>query len=118
MAILAYGYYPDTISTLKKAAAVNQPKRGLFGFGSGGRSKKDPLAGVGTFAFLHQTPGWDAESICLAHVMTDPAICSVLIQARDEARIERLASVPDRDMPPGLAAQIEMARVGAATRAA
>lgn len=118
MAILAHGYFPDSISTLKKAASVNQPKRGLFSFGRGGRSGNDVLAGAGTFAFLHQTAGWDAESICLAHVMTDPAISSVLIKANDEARIESLASVPDRDMPPGLAAQIEMARIGAATRAA
>ncbi len=118
MAVLAYGYYPDSISTPKKAAAINQPKKGLFGFGSGGRKKNDPLAGAGTFAFLHQTNNWDAESICLAHVMTDPAICSVLVHARDEDRINTLAAVPDRDMPPGLSAQIEMARVGAATRAA
>ena len=50
--------------------------------------------------------------------MTDPAICSVLVHANDEERINKLAAVPDRDMPPGLSAQIEMARVGAATRAA
>jgi aryl-alcohol dehydrogenase-like predicted oxidoreductase len=118
MAVLAYDYFPDSISTPKKAAAVHEPKKGLFGFGLGGRSKKEPLADAGTFAFLHKTNNWDAESICLAHVMTDPAVCSVLIQARDEARVELLASVPDRDMPPGLAAQIEMARVGSASEAA
>jgi len=117
MAVLAYGYYPDTIGTPKKAASLHQPKKGLFGFG-GGRPKSDPLAGAGTFAFLHHTRGWEAESICLAHVMTDPAVCSVMIQARDEERVNILAAVPDRDMPPGLSAQIEMARVGAATRAA
>ncbi|CAN5297763.1 hypothetical protein BH10PSE1_BH10PSE1_28590 [soil metagenome] len=118
MAVLAYGYYPESISTPKKAATAHQPKKGLFNFGSGGRSKSDPLAGAGTFAFLHHTKNWDAESICLAHVMTDPAVCSVMIEARDEDRVNRLASIPDRDMPPGLSAQIEMARVGSATKAA
>lgn len=118
MAVLAYGYFPDALSTLKKATAAHQPKKGLFGFGSSGRKKSDPLAGAGTFAFLHQTNNWDPESICLAHVMTDPAMCSVLVHANDEERINKLAAVPDRDMPPGLSAQIEMARVGAATRAA
>ena len=117
MAVFAYGYFPEAIATPKKAASLHQPKKGLFGFGSG-RPKNDPLAGAGTFAFLHQTPGWDAESISLAHVMTDPAICSVMIEARDEARIAVLATVPDRDMPPGLSAQIEMARVGAARQVA
>ena len=95
------------------AFQANQPKKGLFGFGGGKRAKDDPLAGAGTFAFLHQTPNWDAESICLAHVMTDPAVCSVLIQAHDEERVGRLATIPDRDMPPGLSAQIEMARFSA-----
>jgi aryl-alcohol dehydrogenase-like predicted oxidoreductase len=118
MAVLAYGYYPEHMSTPKKAAEAHQPKKGLFGFGSGRRDKDNPLAGAGTFAFLHNTNNWDAESICLAHVMTDPAVCSVMIEARDEARVNLLASVPDRDMPPGLSAQIEMARVGGATRAA
>ena len=118
MAILAYDYYPEALSSLKKAETLHQPKRGFFGLGGGGRKKDDPLAGAGTFAFLHQTPHWDAESICLAHVMNDPAIASVLIQARDIPRLEALAAIPDRDMPPGLSAQIEMARVGGATRAA
>ena len=118
MAILAYDYFPESLATPKKAAEAHQPKKGLFGFGSGGKASTNPLAGAGTFAFLHQTPNWDAESICLAHTMTDPSIASVIIHARDTERLTRLASVPERDMPPGLSAQIEMARVGAATRAA
>ena len=118
MAILAYDYYPEALSSLRKVEAATQPKKGFFGLGGGGRSKDDPLAGAGTFAFLHQTPHWDAESICLAHVMNDPAVASVLIQARDVPRLEALAAIPDRDMPPGLSAQIEMARVGTATQAA
>ena len=112
MAILAYDYFPRELDTEKKTVELNQPKKGLFGFG-GPKRVDTPLAHAGTFAFLHRTPHWSAEEICLAHAMTDPAISSVLITARDAERLNALASVPERDMPPGLAAQIEMARVAA-----
>ena len=112
MAIYVYDYFPHSLSNERKAAAVHQEKKGLFGFGrSSGRPKSDPLAGAGTFSFLHQTQGWPAESICLAYALTDPSVSSVLVQARDAERLNTLALVPDRDMPPGLSAQIEMARI-------
>ena len=113
MAILAYDYFPAELDTAKKAATLHQPKKGLFGFGGGPKQTSSPLSHAGTFAFLHRTPHWSAEAICLAHAMTDPAISSVLVTARDAERLNDLASVPERDMPPGLAAQIEMARVAA-----
>lgn len=116
MAIFAYDYFPAALDTDKKAATLDRPvKKSLFGFGSGGgRPRNDPLADVGTFAFLHRTPNWSAEAICLAYNLTDPSICSVLIQAKDAERLNALALVPERDMPPGLSAQIEMARVACA----
>lgn len=113
MAIFAYDYFPEALDTARKAAASDQQKkRGLFGFG--GKKKEGPLAGAGTFAFLHQTPYWDAESICLGYALTEPSISSVLVKANDSDRLKMLADVTERDMPPGLAAQIEMARVSAA----
>lgn len=111
MAVMAYGYFPRELDTVKKAEALHEPKRGLFGLGGGGRPKHDPLAGAGSFAFLHQTHGWDAEHICLAFTLTDPAVATVMIDSDSADRIEALAAVPERDLPPGLAAQIEMARV-------
>jgi aryl-alcohol dehydrogenase-like predicted oxidoreductase len=120
MAVFAYGYFPESLDTIKKAEmATDEKKRGLFGFGSSsaGRSKKDPLRGVGTFAFLHRTPYWTAEEICLAYVLTDPSISSVMIHSEDLERLNQLSTVPDRDLPPGLAAQIEMARVATAKAA-
>ncbi len=117
MVILAYDYFPEALNTEKKAATVHQQptRKGLFGFGAAKpeRPKDDPLAGAGTFAFLHRTPNWTAEAICLAHAMTDPNVASVLISATDLERLAVLAAVPERDMPPGLSAQIEMARVAA-----
>jgi aryl-alcohol dehydrogenase-like predicted oxidoreductase len=111
MAIFAYGYFPDSLNTAKKAATAHVPKKGLFGFGA--PKKKTPLADAGTFAFLHRTTHWSAEAVCLAYVLTDPSISSVMIKADDAERLAMLAAIPDRDMPPGLAAQIEMARVSA-----
>ena len=109
MAVMVYGYFPKELDSVKKAETLHAPKKGLFGLG--GRARHDPLANAGTFAFLHQTYGWDAEHICLAFALTDPAVASVMIDAPSSERIEALAAVPERDLPPGLAAQIEMARV-------
>lgn len=118
MAIFVYGYFPDSLDTVKKAATVHEEKKGFFGFGkSPSRPKNDPLAGAGTFAFLHQTNAWTAEAICLAYALTDPSVSSVMIEAPAVERLNELALVPDRDLPPGLAAQIEMARVAGAKAA-
>ena len=68
------------------------------------------LAGVGTYAFLNATPGWTAEEICVAYALTEPAIGTVQIPAPPLSRLESLAAAPSREMPPGLSAQIEMAR--------
>lgn len=111
MAVMAYGYFPRDLDSARKAETLHEPKKGLFGLGGGGRPKHDPLAGAGTFAFLHQTHGWSAEHICLAFTLTDPSVASVMVDAPSADRIEALAAVPERDLPPGLSAQIEMARV-------
>ena len=103
------------MSSPKKAETHGQPKRGLFGLGG---PKKDPIfKGVGTFAFLHQTQNWTAEEICLAYALTEPTLSTVLIDTADDKHLEALCAVPDRDLPPGLPAQIEMARVSQVTKA-
>ncbi len=117
MAIFAYGYFPDSLDSAKKAATVHQPKKGLFGFGGGKAPKEGPLAHAGTFAFLHRTNNWTAEAICLAYALTDPSVSSVIIDADNIERLNMLSQVPDREMPPGLSAQIEMARVAGAKAA-
>ncbi len=115
MAVMGYGYFPEALRTARKAANLNQPKRGLLGFIGG---KKEVLADTGTFAFLHKTPQWTAEEICLGAALTDPSICSVVFEADRPERIEALASTTERDLPAGIPAQIEMARVGRAAQAA
>lgn len=117
MAIFVYGYFPDSLNTAKKAANAHvEKKKGLFNFG-GPKSKEGPLVHAGTFAFLHRTNNWTAEAICLAYALTDPSVSSIMIEASDIERLNTLSQVPDRDMPPGLAAQIEMARVAGAKAA-
>ena len=114
MAVMGYDYFPESLSTPKKAVTQGQAKKGLFGFG-GGAPKQDPIfKGVGTFAFLHETPNWSPEEICLAYALSEPTLASVIVDTADTAVLERIARVPDRDMPPGMPAQIEMARVNQA----
>ncbi len=114
MTIFTYDYFPESLSTERKAAGAGAAprKKGLFGFGA--KPAEQGLVNAGSFAFLHQTPNWKAEEICLAFTLTDPAIASVIVEAINSERMEALAAVPERDLPPGLSAQIEMARVGSA----
>jgi aryl-alcohol dehydrogenase-like predicted oxidoreductase len=95
MSVIGYRTYPDA---LRGIAGQPRPESG------------HPLAGVGTYAFMDATLGWRPEEICLAYALTEPALASVLVVASTAGDVERLASVVERDMPPGLAAQIEMAR--------
>ena len=114
MAIFTYDYFPESLSTERKAAGAGGTvkKRGLFGFGA--KPADTGLTNAGSFIFLHQTPNWNAETICLAFTLTDPAIASVMVEAINPERMESLAAVPERDLPPGRSAHIERARVGAA----
>lgn len=116
MAVMAYDYFPHSLSSLKKVEADDSPKRGLFGWNKTDAPAKDPyFRGVGTFAFLHQTPSWTAEEICLAYALSEPTLASVVIDTANSGALAKLAELPERDMPPGMPAQIEMARVNMAT---
>ena len=81
----------------------------------GGRAK--PLAGVGSYAFLDGTPGWNPEELCLAYALTEPCLASVQVIADRSERLSGLAAIAERDLPPGVGAQIEMARFGPAAGA-
>lgn len=111
MAVMAYGFFPDELTSVKAIEQLGAtPKKGLFGWG--GKAKDvNPLADAGTFQFLHRTPNWTAEQICLAFTLTDPMVSTVMIDADEPEHFAALAAVPERDLPPGLSAQIEMARI-------
>ncbi|MFA7262137.1 MAG: hypothetical protein WC068_03860 [Caulobacter sp.] len=99
MAVIARDIWPEAM----------QPKAKPFKMPLLGR-RADPLAGVGGYGFLESTPGWSAEEICLAYVLTEPAVTTVRFEVDHIDRLARLAEVSDRDLPTGVAAQIEMAR--------
>jgi aryl-alcohol dehydrogenase-like predicted oxidoreductase len=107
LGVLAYDYFPEAFRAAGTTPTVPR-KRGLFGVLSGA-PEPHPLSGAGTYAFLHETPQWTAEELCLAYAQMEPNIASVMIRAADSERLAALAAVPDRDLPPGLAAQVEMA---------
>jgi aryl-alcohol dehydrogenase-like predicted oxidoreductase len=114
MTVFAYDYFSDRRSeTRGPQAAV---KRRLFGLG-GGPKRPPQSREADAFGFLYRTPNWPAEAICLGYVLTDPTISSVIVRADDTERLEMLAGTLERDLPPGLAAQIEMARVTASAAA-
>jgi aryl-alcohol dehydrogenase-like predicted oxidoreductase len=77
------------------------------------QSRGEPLAGMGGYAFLEATREWTAEQLCMAYALTEPALATVLVRAQSVEHLERLAAVADRDLPAGVAAQIEMARFSA-----
>ena len=102
MAVIGYGYFPEQFQGA--GGAVVQTKQ------KWGGTPVPSLSGVGTYAFLDRTVNWSAEALCLAYALTEPTLASVQIIADRPERIESLANVPERDLPTGVAAQIEMAR--------
>lgn len=106
MAVMGYRAYPADFHQRVAAAAQAKAKKG------------GALAGMGSYAFLDRTHAWDAEEICIAYALTEPALATIQVCPPNIARLEQLASVADREMPPGLAAQIEMARFAPETVAA
>ena len=100
-AVIGLNPYPADFITAALAAARKAPRTGAW---------RSPLSGRGTYEFLETTRGWSAEEICLAYALTEPALASVQVAPSSVELLERLAAVTERELPPGLAAQIEMAR--------
>lgn len=107
MAIVGEDPWPEVFRP--KAAAAQAPLS-LLARAFRPRAPTDPLAGVGTYAFLDQTPSWTSEQICLAYALTDVKLASVQVEADDLEHLAMLAAVADRELPAATAAQVEMAR--------
>lgn len=105
MAVIGQDYWPDVLREEQKHSFL--PKPSLW------RRKTDPLADVGGYDFLRNTPGWSAQQISLAYALTEPSLATVQVTASSPAEIEALAAMAERDLPTGCAAQIEMARFSA-----
>jgi aryl-alcohol dehydrogenase-like predicted oxidoreductase len=104
MNVIATDFYP---AAYRKASDVvpKDARRGFFG-----GQPKNPLAGAGTHAFLHQTPDWTPEQLCLGYALSQPSMSCILIDAESPQHLDSLADVPERHLPSSVPAQIEMAR--------
>jgi aryl-alcohol dehydrogenase-like predicted oxidoreductase len=98
MGVMGYNYFPDLF---QKGSPMAKPQRA---------TAEHPLVGMGTYAFLENTHNWKSEELCLAYALTEPCLASVQIVADRADRLESLAAITERDLPPGVGAQIEMAR--------
>lgn len=104
LCIIGADFFPDVY---RKASDVipKTARRGFFG-----GKPANPLAGAGTYAFLHQTPDWTPEELCLGYALSLPSLSCVLIDPDTPEKLETLAAVPERHLPSSVPAQIEMAR--------
>jgi aryl-alcohol dehydrogenase-like predicted oxidoreductase len=106
LAVFGEDFWPQAL----RDGGQSSPRPSLW------RRRADPLLGLGGYDFLHDTPGWSAEEICLAYALTEPSVTSVCVTVERPAEIERLAAVVERDLPDSLRAQIELARFSAQQR--
>lgn len=104
MSVMAIEPYPRDARTM---AEPKTAKRRWFS------KPAYPLAGQGSYDFLHSTYGWTAEEICLSFAMTETAVATVIVEVDSLEHLESLAAVSERDLPVAVAAQIEMARFSA-----
>ena len=104
MNVIGANFFPDAY---RKASDVvpKAARRGWFG-----GKPENPLAGAGTHAFLHQTPDWTPEELCLGYALSQPSLSCVFIDADSPQQIEALCAVSERVLPSSVPAQIEMAR--------
>lgn len=105
--LVGEGYHPSFEGAAADGAS---PRRGLFSL----FQKPAPIEKVSGYEFLRRTSGWAADEICLAYALTEPSLASILLDASTPEDVERLAGVTERELPTGLAAQIEMARFAVA----
>lgn len=105
--IVGHGHMP----ALRGGPDEAPVRRGLFGLSR----KPAPLERQDGYGFLGKTPNWTAEQICLAYALTEPCLATIAVEASAPEDLEGLAAVPERELPTGLSAQIEMARFAEAS---
>lgn len=89
------------------------PGRGisrLWGAGREAGSAAPPAKAAGVYDFLQRARGWTAEEVCLGFALTEPSLAAVLTRCSEAKALADLAEVVERELPTGIAAQIEMAR--------
>ena len=107
MTILGYGPHIDPA----EPAAASPVTRGLARL-----IRRPQMASPEAYAFLDQTHGWTGRQITLAYALTEPGLASVIVEPEDAALLESLSQAVERELPAGVAAQIEIARFAATAR--
>jgi aryl-alcohol dehydrogenase-like predicted oxidoreductase len=105
MAVIGYGFKPFGRRAEDELAL---PPRSILDRLIGKARLRD--VGAGPFTFLEDAAAGSAEEICLGYALTEPALATVQAPARSIGQIQALAAVVERELPAGVAAQIEMAR--------
>ncbi len=114
MVVIGYDYHPHVIRearTVRDDVDTAPRKSGGFLGLMTGRPRVMTVEKTGPYAFLDRVRGWTADEICLAYALTEPALSCVRITPTRLDELAALAATVDREMPNGVPAQIELARV-------
>ena len=114
LAIIGHNPAPASVTGLKQrrqAEAAPEKKSSLLGGLFSGRNPVEEELEADTYAFLRHINGWSPENICLAYALTEPSLSGFLVAPTRVEEVEQLAAIPEKEMPNGVPAQIEMARV-------
>ena len=113
MIVLGQDYHPRIIREggyRDMPDAAPRKSGGLLSLVSG-RPKTITVERARPYAFLDRVRGWAADAVCLAYALNEPALSSIRISPTRLDDLAALAETVERDMPTGVAAQIELARV-------
>jgi hypothetical protein len=106
--LVSYDFWPEEFRRDERPERPSLLTRALAP-----KPKAGPLAGAGTYAFLNNTPGWTSEQICMAYVLSDVSIATIMVDPSSTQHLQDLAAVADREIPLAVSAQVEMARFSA-----
>ncbi len=106
MIVIGTDFTPKGLPVRKEAPAALRGIKRLMGQG-------DDAEVNHAYDFLHRSQGWSAEQICLAYALTEPSLATIQIHPAGVDDIAAMAAIPEREMPNGVPAMIEMARFSA-----
>ncbi len=107
MTVLGYGPHVDPAEPPPASPVV----RGLARL-----IRRPQMASPEVYAFLDQTRTWTGQQITLAYALTEPGLASIIVEPDTPQMLESLSEAVERELPAGVAAQIEIARFAATAR--
>lgn len=107
--ILGYDHYPSAIRKVQSAPAA--AASGFLQFLGLGGARREPADDDSPYSFLNYVRDWTAEQVCLSYALNEPSLSAARITAPDFETLKGLIAASERELPNGLSAQIELARV-------